>query len=101
MWISIDKNRVAKIEENGKLIIIKPTNVTHAAPIFCPVCEAPMKTSEDSFAFRQHQCCHFCALDWAQSEFYKWKEGWRPDEAQIKNAKERRKLSFLKEIVIV
>jgi len=67
-----------EILENGRLLLVFPTDENAIVPIFCPVCSFPMRTLEDSIVFRSHQCCTHCQMRWSGTSLGKWDEGWRP-----------------------
>jgi len=96
-WQTLDANREIKILHEGKLVVIKLKGII--VPLFCGVCNTPMRTLEDGLSFRKHECCHWCALEWADSEFYDWENGWRPTKEKIQEVLETRKSTILKPIL--
>lgn len=64
--------------ENGKILVISPSDPKAIVPVFCPLCSFPMRTLEDSIAYRTHQTCAHCEMRWSGSNLGKWAEGWRP-----------------------
>ena len=49
---------------NGKVISISPIDRELIVPLFCPLCEFPMKTSDDSIAYTQCKTCDRCKNKW-------------------------------------
>jgi len=54
--------------ENGKVIVVKPMDVSTIVPLFCKLCEYPMKTMEDSISFRKIGVCHYCENSWSKNK---------------------------------
>ena len=54
-----------KILQNGKIAVIAPIDNSSNVPIFCPHCQLPMKTSQDSISYRSKKCCYKCDLKWS------------------------------------
>ena len=81
-----------KILEQGKVIVIKPTVHFTVVPLFCPVCQFPMKTSDDSSAYKTYECCDLCGLTFASGNKEKWFAGWRPAEDVLKPYKAEKEL---------
>lgn len=55
-------------------------------PAFCPVCEGMMK-GKSTFSYYDYGCCYDCFiwfLEGRPATIEKWKNGWRPDETQLK-----------------
>jgi hypothetical protein len=80
----ISRNRVL-IQKNG-FQVIKPSNIdlkSEIIPLFCPVCERQMISSEDIESYKQFQCCENCDTWWVRQNIEKWKNGWRPDREDI------------------
>lgn len=67
-----------EILENGRILLVFPSETNAIVPIFCSVCAFPMRTLEDSIAFRSHGCCNLCDMHWTRTKFGKWEDGWRP-----------------------
>jgi hypothetical protein len=84
-WLQIDQNRLTKILNNGKILIVKPANKDLIVPLFCPICNFPMRTLQDSIAFRDVETCHMCDLKWQRPYKEQWMNGWRPYEHALWN----------------
>ena len=65
---------------DGKILLITPEGDTNTTPLFCRVCELPMKTLEDSISFRQQTCCSKCGNRWSSRKEGNLKDGWSPDK---------------------
>lgn len=78
MVISVSGAEILSLED-GKILIIRPSDKATLVPLFCPVCSFPMKTLDDSVAFRKHGTCDRCEMFWSGSKLGSWKEGWRPN----------------------
>jgi hypothetical protein len=58
--------------EGGKIIIIAPKDYEKTrTPLFCPLCEYPMKTMEDSMSYRSLGACEHCEKRWKKSRLIK------------------------------
>lgn len=78
-WLSLDDNRLTRFLGDGKVIAVKPKNMDAVVPIFCPLCEFPNRTSDDSSAFREGGVCYACDIRWRRPYLDRWNnEGWRP-----------------------
>lgn len=50
---------------NGQIIIVAPEALVKGrVPLYCPLCEFPNKTSDDSASFRRYGCCAKCEVRW-------------------------------------
>lgn len=78
MVLSVSGNEI-EVLEDGKILIIRPADKSSLVPLFCSVCAFPMRTLDDSVAFRKHGCCDRCEMYWSGSKLGSWKDGWRPD----------------------
>lgn len=61
-WDSLDTFREVKSVSNGKVLVIRQKERDMITPLFCSFCNFPMKSSEDSTAYRKHGCCGSCSL---------------------------------------
>lgn len=73
-WFPIDEEREAK-KENG-VMTIRPITNTVTTPLFCPLCELPMKYFDDTMAYRQSNRCNLCLIHWRKTEPDKGSENW-------------------------
>lgn len=87
-WKQYSGKRLVK--QHSNYIVVKPEDAGEPTAIFCPVCEFPMKDSDDSISFQENSCCKLCELRWAIPNKEKWKDGWRPDQSLIDAEKSRR-----------
>ncbi len=70
--------------ENGKILLITPEGDEDSnTPLFCRVCEFPMKTFDDTFSFRKDKCCSKCSNRWGSQKQGKLIEGWTPDKDSL------------------
>jgi hypothetical protein len=60
-------------------------------PLFCPVCEFAMISSDDRNSYASYQCCYDCELRWAQSMRKSWLDGWRPELCEIEKERKRKR----------
>lgn len=80
-WEKLDEKKQIKFLHNGSVVIIKPSlEDKNLVPLFCNLCELPMKDSEDFYSFREFQCCKCCELSFARTNRVNWNNGWRPDK---------------------
>lgn len=65
---------------DGKIVVVANDDETAIkTPLFCDICEFPMKTMEDSIAFRKAGCCNACDMRWGTpSKDWDIKEGVYP-----------------------
>jgi hypothetical protein len=91
-FVKLDETREMKILNNGKIVVVKPLDHSIVVPLFCSVCTFPMKTSDDSAAYKMYSCCDRCGLRFASGNKEKWAEGWRPTEDELLEYKEEREL---------
>ena len=61
-WIPFDSYREMKLVANNKILVIRPSDASTIVPLFCSLCSFPMKTADDSIAYRKKQCCDKCLL---------------------------------------
>lgn len=61
-WSKFDSYREMKLLEGGKILVIRPADVATVVPLFCPLCHFPLRTADDSIAFRKAGCCDKCIL---------------------------------------
>ncbi len=81
-WKPYIKNRLIAEHEDG-FFVITPNSVEQSTPLSCEICDRLFRTHDDKIAFREFQCCHLCAMQWAHPRRDKWKEGWRPTREQV------------------
>lgn len=74
-------DKEVKSLDGGKIVIVKPIDMTTIVPLFCYVCEFPMKTADDSISFRKHGVCSRCDGRWTNHRDVSWKEGKLPDKS--------------------
>lgn len=72
--------RIFKELENGKILLIKPEGEDIGTPLFCTVCEFPMKTLEDTFSHRKFSCCSKCSNRWSGNKEGDLLKGWIPNK---------------------
>jgi hypothetical protein len=51
----------------------------------CTVCGMLPKKPMDDVCFIKFDCCHNCYINFVEDREDRWLEGWRPDEARLKN----------------
>lgn len=82
MWKKFDETRDFKISSG--VLVIRPTDKSNVIPLFCSVCEFPMKTSDDFLSYKDYSCCHKCKIHLVSRDIEKWKNGWRPETQELK-----------------
>tara|TARA_R110001583_G_scaffold16272_8_gene66676 strand:- start:13225 stop:13533 length:309 start_codon:yes stop_codon:yes gene_type:complete len=75
-----------KKKRSSNLIIINNRDGL-CVPLFCPICEFVMNTSDDFDFYQEFSCCEECGVRFAQSRRKEWLEGWRPEKDDIKKIK--------------
>jgi hypothetical protein len=58
-------------------------------PIFCPLCDYVMATSDDSLSYRDYGACCDCVVAFAESRKDQWHDGWRPSRVEVSSHKKR------------
>ncbi len=61
-WSKFDTYREMKLIANGKVLVVRPSDIATVVPLFCSWCKYPFRTSDDSLAFRKAGCCDKCLL---------------------------------------
>ena len=94
MWKKFDEDRDFKIEND--VLVIRPNDKDNIIPLFCPICDFPMKSSDDFISFKETSCCYKCKIYLVAPHVEEWKTGWRPekDSEELKNYIELRKQTF-------
>ena len=62
----------------------------NAIPLDCPICKLLLDGKNDVLSYKTNGCCASCADAFVYANKTKWKNGWRPDENQICNQREKR-----------
>jgi len=65
---------------NGKVVVVRNKDDTTTVPLFCKVCEFPMKTMEDSISYRKHGVCNHCDNRWTNDRHVNWVSGTLPNK---------------------
>jgi hypothetical protein len=72
------------MQERGGIVVIVPTLDYSVTPLFCPICDFPMRTSDDMDCFEKAKCCESCYLRWVEAQPVVWASGWRPTDDELK-----------------
>lgn len=89
-WKSYFNNRLKYDNPNGFCVIV-PEQRDDYVPLYCPVCDIAMQSSDDAAYYRQKQCCQKCGMKWADPDLSKWNLGWRPSIEDVRREIESRK----------
>jgi hypothetical protein len=79
-WENLDGKREFKKINDGNVILVAPVGQRqHVVPLFCPLCECPMKTQEDAEVYLKNRLCSHCLKEWGEInpidyKSEKWKE---------------------------
>ena len=73
-----------KVEVNGIKISKKLLN--RESLKCCPVCGSLPRKSMDDVCLIKFECCNNCYIKYVEDREERWKEGWRPDEAEQTNS---------------
>lgn len=66
--------------KNGKVLVLD-TLEKSVTPLFCPICQFPMKSPlDDAISFSEHGCCSKCDQRWTNFPGMDWKSGSHPSE---------------------
>ena len=80
-WQDLNSDQKMKTTCQGKIIVIVSKDFEkNTIPLFCPICNFPMRTKEDGLAFRKVGCCEKCDNRWSSSKGINWEEGKLPDK---------------------
>lgn len=80
-WKELNSDQKVKITNNGKIMVIVAKNFEKiTVPLFCSICEFPMRTKEDGLSFRKHGCCEKCDNRWTYKPGINWSEGKTPNK---------------------
>ena len=60
------------------------------APLWCPICSEAMASSIDVESHDRVGTCRLCEDEVVERNMLKWKEGWRPNEADIQSVRNER-----------
>lgn len=80
-WKNLNCDQKMKSIYNGKIIVIVSKDFEKiTVPLFCPICDLPMKTKEDGLSFRKCGVCEKCDNRWSNKPGINWEEGKFPDK---------------------
>ena len=74
-------------QESKVEFIVIDNRVKSETPMFCPICEFVMNTSDDFDFYEEFSCCSECGMKFAQSRPDEWLSGWRPQPDEIEEIK--------------
>lgn len=81
-WKSLSNDKVIKTILNDKIILIALKDYKKIiTPLFCPICEFPMKTKEDGISYRKLGCCEKCDNIWTNRPGIDWEKNIWPDKS--------------------
>jgi hypothetical protein len=61
--------------------VIRPLNQPNNVPLFCALCELPLKDTSDFHAHLESQCCNMCKDVFQRPNKQQWdNDGWRPSK---------------------
>lgn len=69
-------------EDPSGFFVIVPNNFKGKYPLFCPVCDCSMSTSDDLKAYDDVKSCDHCKEKWYYPHREKWDAGWRPTDVK-------------------
>ena len=79
---------MSKSEKHPMGFYIRKESYKDKVPLDCPVCELTIRDQEDIMSYTTHECCSECKMVWAEPNYDKWKEGWRPTDEKISKYRE-------------
>lgn len=82
VWLPYPRERL--VQRRVGFVVIKPLESSVGVPLWCPLCECLMETSDDEDNFCELGCCAHCAMRWAHPRRKAWAEGWRPSLGDVK-----------------
>lgn len=95
-WQEFGKDKLIKYSEN--YIAIKPNSDFKTTPIFCPLCNYPILTYQDSLSFKSDEVCEMCNLYWITGNKEKYINGWRPEGKEWIEYLDMKKMRYIRPI---
>tara|TARA_R110002126_G_scaffold63966_5_gene164040 strand:- start:6883 stop:7299 length:417 start_codon:yes stop_codon:yes gene_type:complete len=71
-------------------VIIRKRNRKHKDDRSCPVCKTYSFSGRDDLYMNRFDCCEHCYIFFVEHREVKWREGWRPEDDQIKESLRRK-----------
>ena len=97
-WEKLNDKQIIKtitIPDNGDAIFViapKNFNKTHI-PLFCPLCEFPMKTKEDIAEYSREKLCEKCSYKWSDKKDVIYKKYFKDSDEWEEYLEYREKMS--------
>lgn len=73
-WTKLGDKKI-KVFFEGKIAVVAPKDMNNIVPLFCPCCDFPMKTSDDSVSYRKVGVCNKCDGRWTNKPNVEWPDG--------------------------
>jgi len=83
-WKKYTRDRLI-LEHPEGFYVIKPECSRESHPLFCPLCNAIMRSNSDVSSYSKFKCCDSCSTFWAYPNKVKWEQGWRPSPEDVMN----------------
>jgi hypothetical protein len=97
-WQEFNKDKYIKYTEN--YIAIKPDDKHFKiTPLFCPLCNFPISSYQDSINCKLDNVCEMCNLYWVTSNKEEYKNGWKPSGEKWINYLEMKKMRYVRPII--
>ena len=88
-WKELDNDRMINKSVKG-VSFIKRKVAHQQVPVSCPVCGFLIRDARDVKTWERYGCCQECTHTWAEPRRNEWDAGWRPDEKQIQEQRDKR-----------
>jgi|TARA_R110002020_G_scaffold271895_5_gene487024 hypothetical protein len=72
-------------------VVINKRNKKQKADRTCPVCKTYSFSRRDDLYMNRFDCCERCYIVFVVNREEKWRDGWRPDDDQVKISLRRKK----------
>ena len=84
------KNTLPETVARGD-VIIKKKSRKEKKERTCPVCKTYSFSRRDDLYMNRFKCCERCYIFFVEHREERWREGWRPDEDQVKDSLRRKR----------
>ena len=75
----------------GGGVVIKKRIKKHQDQRTCPVCKTYSFSRTDDLYMNRFECCEHCYIFFVEHREDQWRNGWRPDDDQVKDSLRRKK----------
>jgi hypothetical protein len=80
-WKDYKGSKFIKVLNGITMIVPKEYKVS--MPVFCDICQFPMRNPLDQEYWNKCKCCTECGMKWVDKNLKNWQSGWRPSQEDI------------------